>query len=707
MNPSRIPSPAPADRRGWRSALSRLRSEPAHSRILGGSLVMLVGSGLVSAVNFGYNVAVARLLGPAGFGHAAAAVTLLMLISAITLAYQLVCAKFVARNESAGAKAAVYRTLLRRAWIVGILLGGVIGAASRPVATYLHLPSANLVILLAAGIAFYIPLGVKRGGLQGVCAFRGLSANFILEALVKFLGAIVLILLGYGVLGAVAAIAGSVILAYFVPPTPRELRVAAEAGLPASFGEGIQAIVFFVGQVVINNIDILLVKHFFAATAAGMYAAVALVGRVVYMLSWSVVSAMFPVSAGGKRTQDDVAVLFVPLGIVLGIALVFTVGLGLFPKLALRVVFGPGFAAQGFGGLLMLYAAATGVYSLGVVLMAYEMSRRIANTSWVQLAFSGAIMVGICLFHSTLREVVMVQFLLMILLLIATSVPFLFFKPAAAFTGRAMALRTAPLDGPAEQSPAVRRRRRVPEADIIAFFLRNEFHHAEFAADRHHFAHLVMNANTADAAENALRRALLFRRRGTMWRELPADTQWWEMEMSASAIEHLRVFPRGQWRKLASGSFVLSDIVARIRANGFHGRTAKFVMRMRRFSERLRVHGGNDAILLIGIDERQPLTIIEGNHRLTAAMLASPQLARQRFRFYCGFSPHMTDCCWYQTNLSTLYRYALNRLKIVRHDREADIARLLNLHHPVAANDGEDEEALIASGNEIQTRQAS
>ncbi len=45
-------------RLGWRDAVATLRSEPTHTRILGGSIIMLLGSVLVSVFNFGYNVAV-------------------------------------------------------------------------------------------------------------------------------------------------------------------------------------------------------------------------------------------------------------------------------------------------------------------------------------------------------------------------------------------------------------------------------------------------------------------------------------------------------------------------------------------------------------------------------------------------------------------------------------------------------------------------
>jgi O-antigen/teichoic acid export membrane protein len=670
-------------RQHWREALASLRSDQSSNRILGGSMVMLVGSGLVSAVNFGYNVAVARLLGPAAFGHAAAAVTLLMLLSAITLAFQLVCAKFIAKNESAGAKAMVFTVLRRRAWCVGVILGSCLILLSGRVASYLNLPSPQLVVVLALGVAFYIPLGVKRGALQGTCAFSRLSINFILEALVKTVGAVLLIEFGKGVTGAVSAISASVIVAYFLPPLTRELDVRPEEGIPPSFREGMQAIVFFVGQVIINNIDILLVKHFFASEQAGLYAAVALVGRVVYMLCWSVISAMFPISASAKKPEEaNPSVLIVPLLLVLGIALAFTAGLGFFPDFILRTIFGAGFdRAGGIDALLMLYAAATGTYSLSVVLMAYEMSRRLANTGWIQLVYSGGIVLGIYFFHSTLRQVILVQLVAMVILLIHAALPFFRLRhlahqpnlPAGAVAGgaaMAAAMRTR----------LVKRLRRATEAEVISEFLKNEFYHPEFHPDRLRFEPLVMEADTTSEAQNALRRALLFRRRGTMWRELPEDTEWWEVAITPECLKRTRVFPRAQWRKLATRSFLLPAVAERVRSLPRVYKNARFLDKIQSLSRHLRHNPDNSSIMLIGIDDTQALTIIEGNHRLTAAMLLSPALATECFRYYCGFSPRMTECCWYQTSLANLWRYARNRLKILMYDSEADIARLLPHH---------------------------
>jgi O-antigen/teichoic acid export membrane protein len=403
---------------------AQLRRKDPQALVFNGSIIMLLSSTLVSLLNFAYNVVMARMLGPSRFGHVTASVTLLMLASAVTLSFQLVCAKFVARNRAPGAKAGVYRTLRGKAWMLSLAMGGAMVASQHRFASYLHFPDSRVLAVLAIGIAAYVPLGVRRGALQGLCSFERLSVSFIIEAVTRLLTGALLVGAGYGVFGAVGAISAAVLAAHFVPPLGRELRAKTEAGEPASFREGIQAIVFFVGQVTISNVDILLVKHFFAPDLAGLYAAVALVGRLLYFASWSVVSAMFPVTAAAKPHEEaDSRVVLFPLLVVVAISVVFIFAMSLFPHLIIHAIFGVEFH-QG-ERLLALYAAATGIYSLSVVIMAYEMSRRIANTGWLQLVFSGMFVLGISAFHGTLRQVILVQIVLMSSMLVLVSLSFL------------------------------------------------------------------------------------------------------------------------------------------------------------------------------------------------------------------------------------------------------------------------------------------
>lgn len=386
---------------------------------------MLFGSGLVSIANFGYNVSMARLLGPAEFGHVTAVATLLMLASAVTLSFQLVCAKFIARNVTSASKALIHDGLMRRAWVIGSAMGIGMILASPGIARLLRLPTPMFIVMLGVGLFFYPALGVKRGVLQGACDFRYLSGNFVLEAVVKLVSAVFFVWIGFGSLGAVGGVALSLVAAFAFARIAFTREGTAELLVPASFREAMQVIVFFVGQVVLSNIDILLVKYFFPPSEAGLYAAVALVGRLLYFAAWSIVSAMFPVSASNTAAPDKRPdhVLFTPLMMVFGISVVYTALMAAFPRTIVALLFGTGF--QEAEALLSLYAMATGLYALSVVLMTYEMSRRIVNTGWLQLIFSGVLVVAISVFHSSLREVVQVQLVIMSLLLAAVSIPFL------------------------------------------------------------------------------------------------------------------------------------------------------------------------------------------------------------------------------------------------------------------------------------------
>jgi len=622
------------------------------ARVLGGSMVMLLGSTLVGAINLVYNLAVAHKLGASGFGHATVTYTLLMLLSCITLSFQLVCSKFVARASAEQDQAAIYRHLHHRAWIYGASIGLLLTLTTSEISHYLNLPSNAFVRILAAGIVFYIPLGARRGLLQGTCQFRALATNLVLEVGIKLVGALIVLSMGYGVTGVVATMSGSLVVAYFAAVPGKNARRAdliVRPVLQTGFDEGIQALTFFVGQVIINNLDILLVKHFFSATQAGTYAAVTLVGRLVYILSWSVVSSMFPLSAS-VRSDDHRgrSVLGTAVGLVLAISVVFTLGAWLAPISLWHLLLGTGFAAVSHGlysSLLVLYMVTTGIYSLSVVLMAYEISRKVGNVSWLQLVVSGAIVVGIYLFHGSLEQVIVVQLALRTVLLLGVAIPFA--RPA---------LFSGVIDDGAVKLTKIRA---ITEDEVIAEFLRGEFHqHHEFLGYRELFAKLVAQPDLKNVQENDYRRALLDRRRGRLWRELPNDTEWWEVELSPQDIRRTRVFARNQWLRYGGHGFWLLEVTARIRSRMLTNSQDRFITKLRSLGIEVAENVQFPSVILIAIDDDSPLTIIEGNHRMTAAALVSPDNVHQRFRFFCGFSPRMEECCWYQTNPSTLFRYA-------------------------------------------------
>jgi hypothetical protein len=206
--------------------------------------------------------------------------------------------------------------------------------------------------------------------------------------------------------------------------------------------------------------------------------------------------------------------------------------------------------------------------------------------------------------------------------------------------------------------------------------LKSDFHGQAFREYHNTLGNIVNSPNLEDPQENAKRRALLFLRHLYLWREIPAGTQWYEAEISTEDLTSIRMFPRAQWRKVANGKFSTLAI-----AEGIQKRRdqldAQFVSKIDAISRRFDAEDpGLSAVLMIGQSESDPVTVLDGNHRMMAAMLHSPQALR-KLRFICGLSPRMTECCWYRTNLMTLFRYAKNVLTHSTRNPAAELARLL------------------------------
>lgn len=639
------------------------------ARIVSGSVVLLSGSGLTSALSLAYNIVVARFLGPRGFGHATVVYTLLTLLSALTLSFQIISTKVVAQQDSPEGKAAVYRGFYRSAWVCGILVALILFLFRDAIANYLNLPDSALVSLLSIGAAFYVPLGSRRGYIQGTYGFHRLATSLVLEGAVRLGGSFLVVLAGFGVRGVIAANALAIAVAYFAVAPKLAGRVPNPLRSSYALREIFQALAFFSGQVLINNCDIVLVKHFFAPQAAGLYAAVAMVGRVIFAFSSAVVNTTFPLVAGTRdEERKDLRVIATSLLLVLGTGSILALALWITPSWVWTLLFGSGFAIAGKYGLsylLALYALTTVVYSLSVVVITFEMSYKIANTSWIQLAFSGLLIVAIGRFHSSLREVVMVQLVLMTALFICVALPFLI----DSLTDSKDLLHTG-------KCRPVRLIRRLPEDAVIAEFLKSDFHCPEFREYQKTLHEIVVNPDLASASENAKRRALLFLRHLALWKEIPTETEWYEVEINETDIGHIRAFPRAQWRKLARGKFSIPAVIEGMRKRA-SVIDAPFLSKITTIGDQLRQ--GNTqfgAVILIGISENEPLTVLDGNHRLVAATLTSPHQL-QKLKFICGLSPRMTECCWYNTNLLTLLRYGRNVLTHTMRNPEAELARLL------------------------------
>jgi len=619
------------------------------SRIVSGTMVLLSGSTLATILSLVYNIVIGWFLGPKNFGHATVVYSLLVLLSAISFAFQIVTSKVVAQQPSPQTKAQIYRSLHRSAVLCGIFVAVVLVLFRQEISDYLNLPDSLLIAMLAIAAGFYIPLGARRGYDQGSYRFHRLSMSLVVEGAVRLGGSYALVLAGYGVRGVVAANAVAMVVSYFAmtPRLPEQTQNSIR--IADGIRELSQALLFYSGQMIINNCDLVVVKHVFPAREAGLYAATGLVGRVIFVLSAAVVNSTFPIVAGTQEHErKDLRVIATSLSLVIGIGTLAALAMWIAPASLWTTLLGPGFQISGrfnIPHLSALYALKTAIYSISAVVITFEMSYKIANTSWVQLFFSGALIAGIYEFHSSLQQVIIVQLIVLLALFVVVAITFLL---------DALAI-SKPSEPVSDRSP-VNLLRPVTENEVITEFLNSDLNHPEFRRP--------VQANGSDpepkwhsAEAIAKRHALLLAKRRSLWEELPSETEWHEVKLNQEALDLIKVFPRCQWRKLAQGNYSVVKVTESLRA-GKCALDEPFLLKMAALGEQLS-HSDVEfgTVILLGIDHHGPLTVLDGNHRLVAALLSSEE-GLSKLRFMCGFSPRMTECCWYRTSPATLLRYA-------------------------------------------------
>jgi len=408
----------------------------AARQLVTGASVLAVALIVTNAGNYVLNLLLGRWLSPAEFADASLMVTLMLTFASISVCLALVTARFIGIQDAADHvedSERLARRLRRVALSVGIVIAALLAAGSPWWRDIFHTGSAWIFVILAGGIPFYLQCAVGRGTLQGRLRFVPLAATFLVEMAVRLSVGSGLVLLGMGVDGATAGLALSLVAAWatvmLFRPSRSRARRPVEVG-PADVSPdtstdlaGVRAYAAFVsvllvGQMVINNSDVLVAKASLAPFEAGLYSAVALIGRAVFFLSWSVATVVFPVVAvRHARGESGHRVLAGGIVAVLGIGTVCVVGASLFGGPVLGVVLGPEYS--GLSGSLAFYALATTLFAVACLIASQHLATGRIRESWVVLAGAGLQIVLLLLWHNSIAQLIAAQLVTMSVLLAA------------------------------------------------------------------------------------------------------------------------------------------------------------------------------------------------------------------------------------------------------------------------------------------------
>ncbi len=378
---------------------------------------------LVNGGNYLYNLLLGRLLGPEAFAEAALLVTMLLVLSFMGMTFQLACAKFavlLADEQWESFQTKIYK----QAMVFGLIVGVLILAFSKQLQLLFNTESHWMFVVFAIGIPLYFFMSVNRGTYQGRQQFTKLSITYQTEMWARLSITLVLLYLVPWEPGIIVALG---ILLSFVfglfPSNHQGLLTKPTEALNTQNSKRVARFILLTAgyeltQIIINNSDVLMVKHYFDSMEAGLYASLALIGRVVYFAAWMFVMLLLPQVV--QKHKDGIATAPILYKYVFYVGLLSLAIVGtcyLFPELIINLLFGDAYTSM--ASLLWQYALATSLFAISNIFAYYFLSL----DHYVPVILSGLLglsQIGLVVwFHSSLQMVVQVQIIAMIALLVA------------------------------------------------------------------------------------------------------------------------------------------------------------------------------------------------------------------------------------------------------------------------------------------------
>lgn len=392
-------------------------------RLLRHGLFIAIGGMIGSAFNYIYQILMGRLLGPADYGIFGGLFAVIYVITVTSGSVMRTVSLYSSRLKASGKQGQLASFVRGSIARVALLSAAFLAAGllvSPWIAGYLHVRPLYAVMVILVGL-FSLILSLFIGLFNGVERFKTQALLGVANPAMKLALGAGLVLLGYGIFGAVSGLALAGLLAVLLAAYLGRRVVFFREGAGYDFSRVYRyffpvTLASFL-LIFLVNIDIIMVRHYFPAQDSGFYNAAANIGRIIWFGSGMLAVVLFPKIA--KLTEQKKSTSAMLRQAVLYTALVSGAGSMLYfiiPNFISRVVYGSGYAISAYLGLMGL---AYGFYSLSALLATYEMALQRFWFSWVLAAGIIVEAAGIFVFHSSIPDVIKIVLTVNILVFVS------------------------------------------------------------------------------------------------------------------------------------------------------------------------------------------------------------------------------------------------------------------------------------------------
>jgi len=395
--------------------------------LISGSLIIFFGSTFGNFLNFIFNIFISRNLSVQDYGTIASLMVIVNLFgisaSAITPTIVSFTSEGFLKNDLNHVKGVYLSVLKPLLFFSALILLGFIFLNSL-ISEFLNVSDGKSLIILTGLIIFLGYVSVLNTSLlQSRLSFKTISFLNLAASILKLVMGVSLILGGLKVLGAMVAILFSYIIPYFLGLTflkflfkRKEEKV--EIDIPQLLKFALPSGLCLLGLTAIISTDLILVKHLFAEELAGIYAGLALVGKVIFFFTAPIGIVMFPLMTR-RHTNRETGGKMIPLALMLVSlsSFVITAFYFLFPDFVISL-FLKNTAYLTASPLLGYYGLFISLYSLCSIMMYYFIS---IKKTWIYIPIITAAVfqgIGIYLFHDSFSTIIYISIFITAVLLV-------------------------------------------------------------------------------------------------------------------------------------------------------------------------------------------------------------------------------------------------------------------------------------------------
>ena len=154
--------------------------------------------------------------------------------------------------------------------------------------------------------------------------------------------------------------------------------------------------------------DVILVRHFFPGYEAGLYASLAVLGKIIFYASSAIAVVIFPVlSERTAKGEKGTKLIFIALAGVTAVSIAITLLYVAFPQFIIRMFFGSSYIQA--APLLGLFGIFLMLYSMGNMLTMIFMALGKVKMWFIPVLCAFVQILGIIIYHSSLTSVILVN----------------------------------------------------------------------------------------------------------------------------------------------------------------------------------------------------------------------------------------------------------------------------------------------------------